>query len=288
MKRLLNLHLTLGILALFLFSCGNKKKEVPVPTDTPVVVTDTITDLPEDTFLIEEEPEYEEPLHIDEFFGDFVFHFASDDEFQRKRIVFPLPYYKEDTPLKIEKDEWQHDSIFFNQYYYTLLLDEEDEMEMLNDDSEKSIQLEWIFMETRQMKRYYFEQIKGKWMLEAINLRPLLSSSQTDFVDFFIRFAADSAFQATHVIEPLEFVTTDPDDDFAILETTLERNQWFAFKPELPKERLSNINYGQKNEENSSTKIVQIKGVGNGFLNTLFFRKRQGKWELYKFEDTSN
>lgn len=288
MERLLKICIMLSVLVFFLFSCGNKKKEVTAQADDVTVVVDTIPDVVEDTLLIEEEFQAEEPAHVDEFFEDFIFHFASDDEFQRKRTVFPLPYYKEDTPLKIEKEEWQHDSLFVKPYYYTLLFDEEDEMELLSDGSQTSIQLEWIFMETKQMKRYYFERIEGRWMLEAINLRPMPDNHKADFIDFFVSFAADSLYQEAHVTNPLEFITTDPDDDFSILETVIERSQWFAFKPELPKEKLSNINYGQKNEENSSTKIVQIKGIGNGFLNTLFFRKRQAKWELYKFEDTSN
>ena len=49
------------------------------------------------------------------------------------------------------------------------------------------------------------------------------------------------------------------------METTLDRDQWFAFKPELPSERLSNINYGQRNDDNSTTKILALKGIGNGF-----------------------
>ncbi|MDE6161926.1 MAG: DUF4348 domain-containing protein, partial [Bacteroides sp.] len=87
--------------------------------------------------------------------------------------------------------------------------------------------------------------------------------------------------------KPLAFVTTDPDDDFSILETTLDLNQWFAFKPGLPTDRLSNVNYGQRNDDDSPTKILALKGIGNGFSNILYFRRKAGEWELYKFEDTS-
>ena len=77
------------------------------------------------------------------------------------------------------------------------------------------------------------------------------------------------------------------DDDFSILETSLDLNQWFAFKPALPTDRLSNINYGQRNDDNSPTKILALKGIGNGFSNILYFRRKAGEWQLYKFEDTS-
>ncbi len=94
-------------------------------------------------------------------------------------------------------------------------------------------------------------------------------------------------FQSQRVREPLAFVTTDPDDDFSVLETTLDLNQWFAFKPALPTDRLSNINYGQRNDDDRQLKFWHLKGIGNGFSNILYFRRKAGEWELYKFEDTS-
>ena len=32
----------------------------------------------------------------------------------------------------------------------------------------------------------------------------------------------------------------------------------------MPTDRLSNINYGQKNEDLSDTKILKVNGIGNG------------------------
>ena len=124
---------------------------------------------------------------------------------------------------------------------------------------------------------------------EAIDLRPLEKGDNEDFVEFFGRFATDSLFQSRRIKQPLAFVTTDPDDDFSVLETTLDLNQWFAFKPELPTDRLSNINYGQKSIDDSNVKIVALKGIGNGLSNILYFKRkeRSGDWELYKFEDVS-
>ena len=104
---------------------------------------------------------------------------------------------------------------------------------------------------------------------------------------FELDFGDGGVHVAARVQEPLAFVTSDPDDDFSILETSLDLNQWFAFKPALPTDRLSNINYGQRNDDNSPTKILALKGIGNGFSNILYFRRKAGEWQLYKFEDTS-
>ena len=107
------------------------------------------------------------------------------------------------------------------------------------------------------------------------------------FVDFYTRFVTDSLYQSEHIANPLQFVTIDPDDEFAILETTLDVNQWYAFRPSLPADKLSNINYGQKNEDNSNTKILKVNGIGNGYSNVFYFRRRGGEWKMYKYEDTS-
>ncbi len=228
------------------------------------------------------------PRSEDGSFDDFVYLFASDERLQRKRIRFPLPFYSTDTVIRIKPEEWEHDFLFTLDHYYTLLFDNEEDIYLLNNDSISSVQVEWYYMLERKVKRYYFEKVNNAWLLEAINMRNVEETGREDFGHFFVQFATDSLFQREHICDPLEFVTADPDDDFSILEATIDKDQWFAFKPELPKERLSNINYGQQNQDNARSKVVVLKGIGNGFSNSLYFQRRNGKWELYKFEDVSN
>ena len=252
----------LGILG----ACGNKKTNIdPFASITKEV--DSIRQVA-DSIHCDESPEDPQPIQADESFDDFIYNFASDDVLQRQRVKFPLPYYNGDKKTNIEEHNWKHDDLFTKQHYYTLLFDREEDMDLVGDTSLTSVQV-------------------GAWMLEAINLRPIKQNDNENFVEFFGHFAADSLFQSKRVCEPLAFVTTDPDDDFSILETTLDLNQWFAFKPGLPADRLSNINYGQRNDDDSPTKILALKGIGNGFSNILYFRRKAGEWELYKFEDTS-
>lgn len=276
-----------GVVVLCLFSsCGNKKANIdPFASITNLV--DSAMNHRADSANNEKASNEPRPIEADESFDDFIYSFASDPALQEQRIVFPLPYYNGDHASKIDKKFWKHDVLFSKQSFYTLLFDREEDMDLVGDTSLTSVQVEWIFVKKRMVKKYYFERIKGAWMLEAINLRSIEKSDGENFVDFFGRFASDSIFQSQRIHEPLAFVTTDPDDDFSILETTLDLNQWFAFKPTLPVDKLSNINYGQKNSDNSSLKILALKGVGNGFSNILYFQRREGAWELYKFEDTS-
>lgn len=281
MKKLIAGVILLSILS----SCGNKKTNIdPFASITKEV--DSIRQIA-DSIRHDKSTEEPQPIQADESFDDFIYSFASDVALQRQRVKFPLPYYNGDEKSSIEERNWKHDDLFTKQHYYTLLFDREEDMDLVGDTSLTSVQVEWMFVKTRMIKRYYFERIRGAWMLEAINLRPIEQSNTENFVEFFGHFATDSLFQSQRVREPLAFVTTDPDDDFSILETTLDLNQWFAFKPTLPVDRLSNINYGQRNDDDSQTKILALKGIGNGFSNILYFRRKSGEWELYKFEDTS-
>lgn len=281
MKKLL-----LGFLLLaFLISCGNKKAKMD-PFATIAEMVDS-AGYKADTLQEAEVKEEPKPMVADELFDDFIFNYASDDALQRQRTVFPLPYYDRDTPLKIEADFWKHDYLFTKENCYTLLFDKEEDMDMVGDTTLTSVQVEWIFLKTRMVKRYYFERKRGMWMLEAINLREMEKGENEDFVEFYTRFVRDSVYQSKHINHPLQFITIDPDDEFSILETTLDVDQWYAFRPVMPTDRLSNINYGQKNEDLSDTKILKVNGIGNGYSNIFYFRKRGKGWELYKYEDTS-
>lgn len=278
--------LGLGLcLLVFLMSCGNKKTKI----DPFVTITDQVDSVLHkvDTVpqpKVKEEPK---PIEADESFDDFIYNYASDDALQRQRTKFPLPFYDVDTPVKIEEEDWEHDYLFTQQSYYTLLFDKEDDLDLVRDTALTSVQVEWIYLQTRMVKKYYFERVKGAWMLEAINLRKLEKADDDDFVAFYTRFVTDSVYQSRHISEPLQFITIDPDDEFAILETTLDVNQWYAFRPVLPVERLSNINYGQENKDDSNAKILKVNGIGNGYSNLFYFRKRGKEWEMYKYEDTS-
>ena len=281
MKKLL-----LGFLLLaFLISCGNKKAKMD-PFATIAEMVDS-AGYKADTLQEAEVKEEPKPMVADELFDDFIFNYASDDALQRQRTVFPLPYYDRDTPLKIEADFWKHDYLFTKENCYTLLFDKEEDMDMVGDTTLTSVQVEWIFLKTRIVKRYYFERKRGMWMLEAINLREMEKGENEDFVEFYARFVRDSVYQSKHISHPLQFITIDPDDEFSILGTTLDVDQWYAFRPVMPTDRLSNINYGQKNEDLSDTKILKVNGIGNGYSNIFYFRKRGKGWELYKYEDTS-
>jgi hypothetical protein len=270
-------------------SCGGGKKH----TDVQEVAMESIDSIEvvADTLEVEEvQEEQEVSTYAERVFADFLYNFATSEKFQLRRIVFPLPYYMDNKKDSIEKKEWVHDPLFSQQEFYTMLYDDLDDAELEKDTSLVSVRIEWIDLKANKMKRYYFERLYGWWKLEAIDDATMSKEEggQEDFYEFYERFANDSLFQAQRVADPLHFVVPDPEDEFQILETTIQKSQWFTFQPNLPTEHLTNINYGQRLDRNSQTRVIEMRGFGNGFSNTLYFRCRNGKWKLTRFEDLSN
>ena len=282
--------LIVGICLLgWMASCGGGKKH----TDVQEVAMESIDSIEvvADTLDVEEvEEEQEVSTYAERVFADFLYNFATSEKFQLRRIVFPLPYYMDNKKDSIEKAEWVHDPLFSQQEFYTMLYDDLSDAELEKDTATTSVRIEWIDLKAKKMKRYYFERLYGWWKLEAIDdaMMTKEEGGQEDFYEFYERFANDSLFQAERVADPLPFVVPDPDDEFQILETTIQKAQWFTFQPNLPTGHLTNINYGQRLDRNSQTRVIEMRGFGNGFSNTLYFRCRNGKWKLTRFEDLGN
>ena len=271
------------------FSCMEQKKRTS-SDEQPTEIVDTMemTSLvEEDTLIVVEEII---PVTADESFVDFFYNFSSDEKFQHSRIVFPLSVYQEDSVVRYQKEDWSFDTLLSNEEVYTVMFDTESDMELEKDTSSHSVQVDWISFDSLKVKRYYFERKQDTWYLEAINFDKFKSyeADQEHFIDFYTRFAEDSVFQAERVNDPILFITADPEDEFQIVETTLEKGQWFAFCPPIPKGGLTNIHYGQPNLPTSPVKIIELKGLGNGFSNVLHFHRRKGIWKLVKFEDLSD
>jgi hypothetical protein len=271
----------LVLLLIILGSCNNKKANNNLSTQVP----DSVQRLNEDSLAQAAKGPHR--TNADELFNDFIYNFASDPTTQRQRIVFPLLVMNGGKKSYIDARHWKHDYLYIHQKIYTLIFDREKDMDLVNDTSLHNVQVEWLYPKTRTVKHYNFKRVRGMWLLESINISHMTNPEDETFLDFYGKFSSDSLFQAKRVCQPLKFVTTNPDDDFSMIEATIDVNQWFAFKPQLPVIQLSNINYGQQNSDNSVQKIVAFKGVSNGFSNVLYFRKKGGLWKLYKFEDVS-
>ena len=282
MKKLSFLSVLLAVLTVVCFTsvgCSDKKPaQVHDSTSVDSVVADTQT-VDSTEKLIEETPM---PKAADELFDDFVFNFAANRKLQMKRVHFPLPVYHNDKLVKsIGKRAWKMEHFFMHQDYYTLIFDNQKQMNLVKDTAIDHVAVEKVFYAKKKVQQFLFNRINGEWMMTSINYKPMYSNMNASFLKFYGHFATDSAFQAKHLHNPVKFVGPDPDDDFSTMSGDIEPETWPAFAPQLPHGMIYNIIYGQKYAE-SNQKIFVIRGIANGMETILTFKRVHGKWMLTK------
>lgn len=282
MKKLSFLSVLLAVLTVVCFTsvgCSDKKPaQVHDSTSVDSVVADTQT-VDSTEKLIEETPM---PKAADELFDDFVFNFAANRKLQMKRVHFPLPVYHNDKLVKsIGKRAWKMEHFFMYQDYYTLIFDNQKQMNLVKDTAIDHVVVEKVFYAKKKVQQFLFNRINGEWMMTSINYKPMYSNMNASFLKFYGHFATDSAFQAKHLHNPVKFVGPDPDDDFSTMSGDIEPETWPAFAPQLPHGMIYNIIYGQKYAE-SNQKIFVIRGIANGMETILTFKRVHGKWMLTK------
>ena len=276
MKRFI---LAIFAFVLIMFSCtGNKSNQTEeVPADSVADSIDT-TDVDSMELLITETPM---PRAADAMFDDFLFNFLANKKLQKERVIFPLRVTENGTITKIEKDDWQMEHLFMRQGYYTLLFNSDKQMQLMKDTAVSEAVVEKILLAKNQIKNYFFQRIKGAWLLREIKVTPIRSDANASFLAFYQRFVNDTAFQVKSISETVDFVGPDPDDDFNMMEGVITPDTWEAFAPTLPHKTLYNIIYGKPQEEGNQ-KIYLLRGVANGLEMELRFKKEGGRWMLKK------
>ena len=276
MKRFI---LAIFAFVLIMFSCtGNKANQTEeVPADSVADSIDT-TDVDSMELLITETPM---PRAADAMFDDFLFNFLANKKLQKERVIFPLRVTENGTITKIEKDDWQMEHLFMRQGYYTLLFNSDKQMQLMKDTAVNEAVVEKILLAKNQIKNYFFQRIKGAWLLREIKVTSIQSDANASFLAFYQRFVNDTAFQVKSISETVDFVGPDPDDDFNMMEGVITPDTWEAFAPTLPHKTLYNIFYGKPQEEGNQ-KIYLLRGVANGLEMELRFKKEGGRWMLKK------
>ena len=282
MKKLSFISVLLALLTIVCFSsvgCTGKKPASDADTlasDTTVADTQAMDSTEK---LIEETPM---PKAADELFDDFVFNFAANRKLQLSRVHFPLPVYRNEKVVKtIDKKHWKMEHFFMRQDYYTLIFDNQKQMNLVKDTTIDHVVVEKVFYHKKTVQQFLFNRINCQWMMTSINYKPMYSNKNASFLKFYGKFATDSTFQAEHLHNPVKFVGPDPDDDFSTMTGDIEPETWPAFAPKLPSSMIYNIIYGQKYNE-SNQKIFVIRGIANGLETELTFKRIGGKWMLTK------
>ena len=264
---------------LLVFSCTGKKtnQSVEVPADSIADSVDT-ADVDTMEMLITETPM---PRAADAVFDDFLFNFLANKRLQKERIIFPLKMMANGKTTQVEKSQWKMEHLFMRQGYYTLLFNDDKQMELMKDTAVSEAVVEKILLQKNEVTNYCFQRIKGAWMLREVRTTLMADDPKASFLTFYQRFVTDSAFQMKSLNETVQFVGPDPDDEFSVMEGVITRDTWEAFAPELPEKTLYNIIYGKPQPEGNSV-IYLLRGVSNGQEMELRFKKMGGKWMLMK------
>ncbi len=229
--------------------------------------------------LLESQPM---PKAADELFDDFIFNFAGNNKLQQARIKFPLLNINNGDTSFIKKENWQIEHFFMRQGYYTLILDSRKQLNLTKDTNINNVTVEKIFLRKNYVKQYNFNRIRGEWMLTSINSHALQKNSNSSFLQFYQRFATDSAFQYKSLNETIDFSGPDPDDDFSELEGEIFPEQWDVLGPtDLPSGTIYNIIYGQKYVQNNY-KVFLLRGIANGQELEMTFQRKGGAWKLIR------
>lgn len=256
--------------------CTNKAQSGADSLSTDSVDTAKVDSL---DALLESQPM---PKAADELFDDFIFNFAGNNKLQQARIRFPLLNVNNGDTSYIKKENWQIEHFFMRQGYYTLILDSRKQLNLTKDTNINNVTVEKIFLRKNYVKQYNFNRIRGEWMLTSINSHAMQKNSNSSFLQFYQRFATDSAFQYKSLNETIDFSGPDPDDDFSELEGEIFPEQWDVLGPtDLPSGTIYNIIYGQKYVQNNY-KVFLLRGIANGQELEMTFQRKGGAWKLIR------
>ena len=256
--------------------CTNKAQSGADSLSTDSVDTAKVDSL---DALLESQPM---PKAADELFDDFIFNFAGNNKLQQVRIKFPLLNINNGDTSYIKKENWQIEHFFMRQGYYTLILDSRKQLNLTKDTNINNVTVEKIFLRKNYVKQYNFNRIRGEWMLTSINSHAMQKNSNSSFLQFYQRFATDSAFQYKSLNETIDFSGPDPDDDFSELEGEIFPEQWDVLGPtDLPSGTIYNIIYGQKYVQNNY-KVFLLRGIANGQELEMTFQRKGGAWKLIR------
>ena len=167
------------------------------------------------------------------------------------------------------------------QGYYTLLFGNDEQMAHMKDTAVNEAVVEKIILRKNLVKDYYFQRIRGAWMMYEVKVNPIETNAKASFLAFYKKFVSDSTYQVESINETVEFIGPDPDDEFNIMEGVITPDTWEAFAPQLPEKVLYNIIYGKPVPEGNQ-KIFLMRGVANGLELELRFKKVSGRWLLTK------
>ena len=257
-------------------ACENNAQKSPTQSEN----IDSILALPPDTL---EWDELDIPVGADGLFDDFFFNFVRNSRFQEERIDFPLHVENGKATSVIEREDWTFDRLEELQEVNTMIFDQNDDMNCAQDTSINDVIVECIYFNCDSVKQYVFKRIEGRWNLTHLNWKSFQQHPDGYFYAFYKQFANDSIFQGKRIRKSFEFKTYDEVMNEEIM-GEVDAEAWWDYSPELPKDMLTNINYGHTSPTSRERHLI-ITSPSAGMSSTLKFRMIKWQWKLVGLEN---
>lgn len=262
---------------------GTGCTEKSTPVNDSIVDTLGVDTTPKDSLerLVEETPM---PRAADELFDDFIFNYASNRKLQKERTDFPLSVESHGKTTEMTESRWQTERFFMPQGYYTLILNSRKQFNLSKDTSLDHVLIEKIDLGRNSVRTWSFNRVEGLWRMQGIKDQSIAQHGDGKFLEFYQKFATDTAFQVKALAPLVKVSAPDPEDDFSRMEGSVMPEQWPAFAPWMPSDVLYNIVYSDKPYKPSNERIFVIRGVANGLETELTFRRSGENWQLVEME----
>jgi hypothetical protein len=266
-------------------ACRNQTSENTEETETTVADSAVVE---EDTVVVEDSViQAELPKAADELFDDFIFNFAQNRRIQLNRVKFPISLQTEGGTEKIYRKDWVHDKLFVSDDYYTIVLSNEQQLDLEKSTELNHVNVDRINLRDNTMRRFVFERLEGLWRMTKVEERHINKHEDSEFFTFYGNFVNDTVYQKQHLNDPISIISTDTeemDDGEEEMNGIISPEQWPDFSPEMATDYITSIDYGQHYKE-TDRKLVVKKGICNGMMDILTFRRIDGKWMLVKYEN---
>ena len=116
---------------------------------------------------------------------------------------------------------------------------------------------------------------------------PILYNVDVKFETFIDYFNKDSVFQVSRIHFPLK--VKELDDNFELTERIIQKAKYRKMDFIYDKSKANKLidTYKQNIKVKDDKAIIQIRGIENGIVADYYFEKKNGKWILTTWTDSS-
>lgn len=107
-----------------------------------------------------------------------------------------------------------------------------------------------------------------------------------DFNAFIKHFSKDSLFQISRIDFPLRFQEYDLMNDSDVVKT-ISKQEFRQLDFTYRKPKSDADNWAQNIDVRDNQATIEIRGIDNGIMIHFYFEKRDGKWHLVEWVDSS-